>query len=775
MGSSKVDPAAAEAEKKAGSSSDAADSNVSPENGPRGFRKRGCTDICCVVIFVACFVALFFVTFLAWTYGEPHSILYGKDYLGHRCGVGNYANRSKTIYPRIDQDLLQQAAIASSQPWRLVFYGLCVSHCPNITDPTECIADPDRCIVRDYGSRAQWQAAGGSSYYFQVLPTMDLMNRCIPKKAVSASTVPDRCAYPVCDGVTMVCDPEMPNLWVLNSLSDRLRCEVKFQHVEVDQFATMTPSPLTAKIADKMAFIQRLVTGMFSAQTEIMLLGLVAPIILGVAWLVLLRLFAKTIVYTAIVAIGLGLALLTLYLFVTTGALDSALDQLASNRTGFGSAGNASFDSDSVLGGALSSAQSSVVTLAPDELTAASESMSTGNPFLYRLAAWVLLLLTVIYLIVMCLARKKIRLAATLVKESTIIVKERASSLLFPFVIIAAQIPIVLYFFFVLILLGTADLQLSYFISGADGIVSASSSYADAMKAVNVSSLANGGLPPDDPWWVPSAIYLYFLFCVLWALESVKNIGWTALSGNVSDWYFFRRDEKMRTRFPLFSSLYRVLRYHLGSIFFGSFVIAIIQLVRIVMQIIDQQTQKLQDGNKLLKLAMKGVQCCMWCFEKTVKFISNYCYIYVAMQGSGFCKSCFATFSLIISHPAQLALNTMVRNILTLIQLLGIPSLCGWLCHRVLVGALKPEPLYPSALVFLMAFIIMQAFALVMSCALDTLFVCCVRDKAEYKGAFMSDRLYAAFGFDKSDRKERRATRRAERERLAAEAPAPGE
>ena len=171
--------------------------------------------------------------------------------------------------------------------------------------------------------------------------------------------------------------------------------------------------------------------------------------------------------------------------------------------------------------------------------------------------------------------------------------------------------------------------------------------------------------------------------------------------------------------------------------------------------------------------------------------------------------------------------------------MIAIPAACGWGCHQVLsMNNLPgthytlhhpppppsthlcrcshlpptlstpppplPEPIYPSALVVLMAFIIVRAFALVMSCALDTLFVCCVRDKKEYKGercngsgmaaawqqcsgahapmpclttppspplspllcavhttgAFMSDRLYGGFGFDKSDRKERNAKRR---------------
>ena len=98
-------------------------------------------------------------------------------------------------------------------------------------------------------------------------------------------------------------------------------------------------------------------------------------------------------------------------------------------------------------------------------------------------------------------------------------------------------------------------------------------------------------------------------------------------------------------------------------------------------------------------------------------------------------------------------------------------AVCAWLCHQLLSSQGTPEPLYPSAIVALIAFIIVRAFSLVMSCALDTLFVCCVRDKTEYKGAFMSDALYAGFGFDKSDRKEKvKAKRAAKAEKKAAAA-----
>jgi choline transporter-like protein 2/4/5 len=757
--------------------------DVSPENAPANLRKRSCTDCCCVLFFIAFMCGMLYLTFLAWTYGEPAAILYGKDYLGNRCGVGTFSNKSKVIYPRIDQDLLEQAAIASSMPWRVVFYGVCVEACPSVPDPTVCFTDPSSCMVYDYGTPAQWGSAGGAAYYFAVLPTLDVLNRCVPTKHVSASSVPDRCAYPSCDNVTnpwMVCDTEHPSLWIIQSLSDQLACEVKFQHVEVDQLATMTPSPLVERIATSMAFVQRVTGALVASWSEIIGFGFGLSIGLGIAWLVLLRLFAKTVVWLAVLAIGLALGAASLYLFATSGALDALLEELAGNSTGIygGLLGN--------LSAALSSANEAIVSVAPDELTEASNAAGTANPFLYQVAAWVCLVLTVCYLLFLCLARKKVRICAALIKESTVVLKDRPVSFLVPFATLALQAPIMLYFVLGLVLLGTANLELAHFVGGAEAFLNQGAAYADVLQALGQSIVAGDGsnataaaangtiddggnssspielqIPAESPWWVQPAVYIFFLFGVLWVIATVKNTAWTALSGSFVDWYFFRRDPKLASRLPLLDSLRRVLRYHLGSILFGSFVIAVIQLLRILLAILDRATKGKQDKKLFLKLVMKGAQLCMWCLEKTVKFITDYCYIYVAMQGTGFCRSCFAVFSLILGQPAQLALNTIVRLVLALIQMVAIPCACAWLCLVLLQSQGKPEPIYPAGAVAIIAFVIAQSFAVVMSCALDTLFVCCVRDKKEYKSAFMSDRLHYAFGFDKSDRKEKRAAKKA--------------
>ena len=164
----------------------------------------------------------------------------------------------------------------------------------------------------------------------------------------------------------------------------------------------------------------------------------------------------------------------------------------------------------------------------------------------------------------------------------------------------------------------------------------------------------------------------------------------------------------------------------------------------------NRYTKNQQKSNKLLMLAIKCTQCCMWCLEKTIKFITDYCYIYVAMQGSSFCAACFQTFSLIIGNPAQLAINTFVRTILSLIQKIGLPVAAGWLCNLYLVNISgKSETIWPTVCAAVSAFIIANVFSSVFACTLDTLFVCCCRDKADYKGKFMPDRLRLVFGFGK--------------------------
>jgi len=60
--------------------------------------------------------------------------------------------------------------------------------------------------------------------------------------------------------------------------------------------------------------------------------------------------------------------------------------------------------------------------------------------------------------------------------------------------------------------------------------------------------------------------------------------------------------------------------------------------------------------------------------------------------------------------------------------------------------------MYATICVAIGAFIIAKAYSVVFGCVLDTLFVCCARDKSDYAGAHMPANLRKAFGFDKKEK-----------------------
>ena len=52
-----------------------------------------------------------------------------------------------------------------------------------------------------------------------------------------------------------------------------------------------------------------------------------------------------------------------------------------------------------------------------------------------------------------------------------------------------------------------------------------------------------------------------------------------------------------RSRIPILRSAGRVARYHLGSMALGSFVIAVCQLLRALLEYLDRQTRQAQEAN----------------------------------------------------------------------------------------------------------------------------------------------------------------------------------
>ena len=137
--------------------------------------------------------------------------------------------------------------------------------------------------------------------------------------------------------------------------------------------------------------------------------------------------------------------------------------------------------------------------------------------------------------------------------------------------------------------------------------------------------------------------------------------------------------DKSKLGLPILSSFGRLVRYHIGSVAFGSLIIALIQVVRIIMAYVERKLKK-RVGGGVFGFLLKCCQCCLWCFEKCMKFLNRNAYIEVAIYGYNFCKAAKKAFTLLTSNMLRVA---AINSVGTFVLFLGKATVVA---STVLIG-----------------------------------------------------------------------------------------
>lgn len=238
----------------------------------------------------------------------------------------------------------------------------------------------------------------------------------------------------------------------------------------------------------------------------------------------------------------------------------------------------------------------------------------------------------------------------------------------------------------------------------------------------------------------------YHLFGWLWINQLVSAISMTSIAGAYSWWYSACRDEEKQAqnKWAFMRSFKRVMRYYIGSMAFGAMIVALVQLARAIMAYIDKQTKPWQEKSKVLKLAFKVIHCCLYCFEKLVKFITRNAYIFIAINGKGFCKSAKHAFMTILKNLFLVAFVNLVSVVLIGLGKLFITLGAGVLCYLWLNGsdaytfdetemdddtALLSGVAVPVLVTMALAYLVSSLFFYTYQLGVDTLLMCFIEEK----------------------------------------------
>jgi len=160
-----------------------------------------------------------------------------------------------------------------------------------------------------------------------------------------------------------------------------------------------------------------------------------------------------------------------------------------------------------------------------------------------------------------------------------------------------------------------------------------------------------------------------------WTVGLINAISFTTMSGAFCRWYWSRGDEKYKETWPICRSYGRVMQYHFGTMAVGSFILALIKLIRFLFMYLEKKCREAQKNNKCIRTLFKVVHCLLFLFERCLKFLARQAYIMVAMYGYNFCKASVMAVMLITSNILQVAaVNLINRYVMFLGKLVVLVS-----------------------------------------------------------------------------------------------------
>jgi len=228
-----------------------------------------------------------------------------------------------------------------------------------------------------------------------------------------------------------------------------------------------------------------------------------------------------------------------------------------------------------------------------------------------------------------------------------------------------------------------------------------------------------------------NGLFFYEFFSLLWVNAFVIACGQCIIAGAVGVWYFTPNTDKgnLGTR-AVRSGVFNTLAYHLGTMAFGSLVLAIVQFIKWVMRYLAQQAK--QTKNRTMEVICKVLAYVIACFERCIKFLNKNAYVQTALMGTKFCVSAKNAFFLVLRNAARIGVLGGIGgavNVLGLGLITAATALLGWVLVTNMYDGQLASPIFPLIIFivigYVMASLVMNVFAL----AVDSVLQCFVADE----------------------------------------------
>ncbi|CDW74451.1 UNKNOWN [Stylonychia lemnae] len=203
-------------------------------------------------------------------------------------------------------------------------------------------------------------------------------------------------------------------------------------------------------------------------------------------------------------------------------------------------------------------------------------------------------------------------------------------------------------------------------------------------------------------------VWIYHLFGLLWISAFIIACAQFIIAAVAALWYFSQggsSDDKGKANLRM--GIKWIFRYHVGSIAFGSLLIAIMQMIKLIFEYLRRKTRNLQAQSCIARCMCCIIGCFIQYLDSCVRFIAKNAYIQMALTSKNFCTSARLAFSLVVRNAGRFSMTNSIGGILIFLGRLLIAALSAWIAYIIIMNSdLKDEvysPVFPIIVVVIIA------------------------------------------------------------------------
>ncbi|XP_038549517.1 choline transporter-like protein 2 isoform X2 [Micropterus salmoides] len=677
-------------------------------------QNRGCTDIVCCIFFILAILGYIAVGILAWSKGDPRKVIYPTDSRGQFCGQAGTPLENKPLLFYFN--IMKCASPMVLLEFQCPTTQICVEKCPNkFMTLIKAHAKKDEldyyknfCMDGVTNAMGVPEILSSGLCPAMLIPSQPFTRRCFPALGQKGGVITVGNISQFEDGTGNIRDAKDLVAGVKNAT------------------VVMEARQVVMKIFED-----------FTQSWYWILIGLVIAMLTSLLFIVLLRFLAGIMVWVmiAMVILVIGYGIFHCYMEYA-GLKGDPGANVTIQQLGF-----------------------------QTDFSVYLQIRQTWLAFMIILA-----IVEVIIILLLIFLRKRICIAIALIKEASRAIGHVMSSLFYPLFTFVLLAVVIAYWAVTAVFLSTSNEPIYKVFN--DTVCDFSrqncnpANYTTSeMKRQCPDSKClfafYGGETLYHKYLIGLQFYNVFLF--FWCANFVTALGQMTLAGAFASYYWAVVKPDDMPAFPLFSSLGRSLRYHTGSLAFGSLILSIVQIIRVLLEYVDHKLKGAQ--NKFAKFLLCCLKCCFWCLEKFIKFLNRNAYIMVAIYGKNFCTSARDAFFLLMRNMIRVAVLDKVTDFLLFLGKLLIVGLVGIFAFFFFSGRVKtfentaPHLNYywvPILTVALGSYLIAHGFFSVYAMCVDTLFLCFCEDLERNDGSaarpyYMSSTLHEILWKNKAE------------------------